>query len=428
MADQALELLQKTIQQGIDAIGNFLHQAMQRPIMIIGSDGTEYYPRHDEALTEALGEFIRNLPDFEDGQYFYTKNQQRLVMKVSLPAESVCLYLLVADTTPADIVGVMEVFSPARLALSYDLRSRLELSRRLQQRTDTLFEDVFVKNNIRVDELLARHGIQLDLEQDYAVMLMDMGKGSREISAAEFRANLSQFRREHQVSVIYPLKWRGLYIAILSGIYRQRDYKELSDWNSQRLIQRWQQSFAAKYEVEFSIGVGRSYPLTELHKSYKEARIALAFRQIRGEQGFIQRYEDMGVFQELFACETGPILDFCQHTLDKLLEYDHDCDAELQTTLRALLESIFNYKMTAEKLFVHVNTVRYRCEKIAQLLAIDWDDPDVRFNLYAAIRVGDVLKSLNILQPGYIGQVQDKKESHKHQKSSHTIFGDGKTF
>ena len=84
--------------------------------------------------------------------------------------------------------------------------------------------------------------------------------------------------------------------------------------------------------------------------------------------------------------------------------------------------------MTAEKLFVHVNTVRYRCEKIAQLLDIDWDDPDVRFNLYAAIRVGDVLKSLNILQPGYIGQVQDKKESHKHQKSSHTIFGDGKTF
>ena len=230
------------------------------------------------------------------------------------------------------------------------------------------------------------------------------------------------------MSVIYPIKWRGLYIAILSGIYRQRDYKDLSDWNSQRLIEHWQQTFCEKYAVTLSIGVGRSYPLSELHRSYKEARIALKFRQIKGEQGFIQRYDDMGAFKELFSSETDSILEFCCQTLDKLLEYDHDCDADLQTTLRGLLESNFNDKMTADRLFVHVNTVRYRCEKIAQLLDIDWDNPDVRFNLYAAIRVGDVLKALDVLQPGYIGRLQNRHDSHKHQKSSQTIFGDGKTF
>ena len=35
MADPALELLQKTIQQGIDAIGNFLHQAMQHRTVLV---------------------------------------------------------------------------------------------------------------------------------------------------------------------------------------------------------------------------------------------------------------------------------------------------------------------------------------------------------------------------------------------------------
>ncbi len=100
-----------------------------------------------------------------------------------------------------------------------------------------------------------------------------------------------------------------------------------------------------------------------------------------------------------------------------MLEYDHDCNADLQITLRTLLDDNFNYKATAEKLFIHVNTVRYRAEKIAQLLNIDLNDPDTRFNLYAALRVGDVRKALDLLQPGYIGTIHSP-----HAKSSKTVF------
>ncbi|MBP3781028.1 MAG: helix-turn-helix domain-containing protein [Selenomonas sp.] len=61
-----------------------------------------------------------------------------------------------------------------------------------------------------------------------------------------------------------------------------------------------------------------------------------------------------------------------------------------------------------------MNTVRYRCEKIAQLLEIDLNHPDTRFNLYAAIRVGDVLKALNLLQPGYVGTFGSHKNDGSH--------------
>ena len=93
----------------------------------------------------------------------------------------------------------------------------------------------------------------------------------------------------------------------------------------------------------------------------------------------------------------------------------YDCDAKLQITLRTLFDTNFSYKLTAEKLFIHVNTVRYRCDKIALLLAVDLNQPDTRFNLYAAFRVGDVLKVLNLLQPGYIGNIS--KDSRLEKKT-----------
>ena len=129
----------------------------------------------------------------------------------------------------------------------------------------------------------------------------------------------------------------------------------------------------------------------------------------------------MGIFCELFRCPPARIHTFCRQTLDKLLEYDHDYDADLQITLRTLLDDNFNYKATAEKLFLHVNTVRYRAEKISQLLGIDLNDPDTRFNLYAALRIGDVRKALGLLQPGYVGSIKHARDA-KHEKGSKTVF------
>ena len=34
-----------------------------------------------------------------------------------------------------------------------------------------------------------------------------------------------------------------------------------------------------------------------------------------------------------------------------------------------------NYSATAEKLYVHINTIRNRIDKVNQLLGIDWDSP-----------------------------------------------------
>lgn len=48
-------------------------------------------------------------------------------------------------------------------------------------------------------------------------------------------------------------------------------------------------------------------------------------------------------------------------------------NAELLRTLRIYLENNMNYSVTAEKMYVHINTIRKRIEKLREILTIDWD-------------------------------------------------------
>lgn len=408
----ALDWLELAASKGIKALGQKLQSKCGRKLVITGRQGIAHYPEAGIMAPYEVQALLASMPAFEENQYYYAKNQQMLVFKVMLAdIPDSMLLLFFAHVGTEDISRIGSIVESSQLALKWYLRGHKEFARRLHEQRTAFFEGVFIKHNIGVEELLREQGIVIHRDSKYAVMLMDMGQDQPLIPPADFRAKLLQFRQRHQTELIYPLEWNGLYLVILSGIYSQPEVDFLSEAKRQEMFACWQQLFSEVYKVEVCIGVGTSYSLPELHRSYHEARIALMFRQIKGEQGFVQEFADLGIFRELFGCEQERIIRFCRQTLDKLLAYDHNCDAGLQITLRTLMDTNFNYKLTAEKLFVHVNTVRYRCDKISQLLGIDLNHPDTRFNLYAALRVGDVLKALNMLQPGYVGSIGNHKNS-----------------
>lgn len=60
---------------------------------------------------------------------------------------------------------------------------------------------------------------------------------------------------------------------------------------------------------------------------------------------------------------------------------------ELIETLCTYLTFGENLKVTSEKLYIHVNTLKYRLQKISDLLNCDLKDPNVRFRLRMAITI-----------------------------------------
>lgn len=49
-----------------------------------------------------------------------------------------------------------------------------------------------------------------------------------------------------------------------------------------------------------------------------------------------------------------------------------------------LKEMFMNYSVTAEKMYVHINTIRKRIDKVNDLVKIDWEDHVDRLRSYCS--------------------------------------------
>lgn len=414
---KAYELLQETINQGVNALGQFLETALNRHVLFIMYDGMEYYPEHRPAGKE-WRQRIKELPSFADKPYLYIQDQQLLVMQVSLPDTAACLYLLVWRVMADDISAIRKETEPAWLALTYFLRNEITVQRRVEQETNDVLSQAFGSRHFRIEDILADFDIRLDASQDYYVMLVNLGDSISDNTAVDFKASLRQFERKHREISMYPLFWRGKGVVILQDMREQEALTHAEvDSSLRSLIVSWQKLFSKRYGLLLSIGIGDCHPLKEMKAAYREAQVALAYGETKSQQGFCICFQDIGLLRPLFAGGMEPVLTFCRRTLGRIMDYDRENDADFLITLKLLMETNFNYKAAAEMLFVHVNTVRYRYDKIAQLLEKDLSDPDVRFDLYVAVRMSEILGVLHFLPVGDLSDVRERQHGR-------TAFGE----
>ncbi|HEY0071639.1 MAG TPA: helix-turn-helix domain-containing protein, partial [Chloroflexia bacterium] len=71
--------------------------------------------------------------------------------------------------------------------------------------------------------------------------------------------------------------------------------------------------------------------------------------------------------------------------LEPLRQYDREHHGDLVRTLAAYLRHGGNSVQTANALFIHRNSLRYRLSRIHALAALDPDDPDARLAMQIAL-------------------------------------------
>lgn len=74
-----------------------------------------------------------------------------------------------------------------------------------------------------------------------------------------------------------------------------------------------------------------------------------------------------------------------------MLKYDQQHDGNLLLTLWSYFIAGGDIPAATEKMYIHANTFRYRLRKVEELIGANLDDQEVRFNVYAALKVGIML-------------------------------------
>lgn len=174
--------------------------------------------------------------------------------------------------------------------------------------------------------------------------------------------------------------------------------------DDEELLARVARSLLAELEVElggFTITVGRSRLAsdpTDLHRAGQEARLALNVGEAEGSGSLA--FEETGSYRLLLPAMSeapGELLGFYSETVEPLAAYDEQYETELLATLEAYLENDGNVARTAERMFTHRHTIRYRLERARELCGHDATSTEGREKLGLGLKA---MRVLGIAGPG----------------------------
>lgn len=148
------------------------------------------------------------------------------------------------------------------------------------------------------------------------------------------------------------------------------------------------------YFSDYRIGIsGFHNSLDELNQSINEAIFAASNSKIFNYK--VSRYSKIGVNRLLIPLiGQGEMEKFYSMITDPVVNYDEHYKGDLFVTLISFVKNDGNYNKTAGELFQHVNTVRYRINKIKTILKMD--DSDIKFygSIALVVKIGIILKKI----------------------------------
>lgn len=370
------DLVDGTLDKGLPYVGSHLENITRRQIIITDGNGFIHYPYISLSVKHIDDSFV-TLPNFPKNDYFYAEREKCLYYRILCGDSSA--YVLVRDLPVSQVPLTLTPLKTAKLAVKcyFSQMSQTKKDSVLFERE--MYEYLFGQSTANIADILTLGNYRLALDDIFYVDVM----AAREVKSCEQWTAIISYSREF-IKRVAPeaLMIGGPRLAVYIFPSGPKEVK----------IEPYKTALEQNYHIAASFGRSRPHPLHSLRRSCDEARLALHYPQVMGNKAEIQYFSDLGIFTPLLSLELENVKTFCRNTLEPLLNYDAKNECGLLPTLTELVNSDFNLKETAKNLFIHINTLYYRIEKIEQLLRVDLSRINTRVNLFT------VLKSCALLQ------------------------------
>ena len=199
----------------------------------------------------------------------------------------------------------------------------------------------------------------------------------------KLRAVMDEYSREP-----YLLSARSNeLIAIITSLGVSPDGAQRESLPMSKLRDRLRKAILNSNLTSLSIGIGSIGPLASIPTSYNEGRVAALLAQTTlREAPRVMCADDLGVYRLLAQIQgEGVLHEYSQKTLDPLMRHDENGHQYLKT-LEAFLDSECQLNQAARQLNMHSNSVRYRLNRIEELLGYSLKDSAARLNLALALK------------------------------------------
>ena len=176
------------------------------------------------------------------------------------------------------------------------------------------------------------------------------------------------------------------YIITVVDSTKSENRLELASEVAQKL--KWDILCMCNYN-DFHIGIGRCCDdLANLSNSYYEAKTAMEISYFNGDTKIICKFEELGIGRILFDIKNRTELKlFYDETVGRIVKFDNEHKTEYFKTIETFMDKGCSIKHTAEVMYVHSNTIRYRLDKVRELIGIDFANETNRLNFMVGIMI-----------------------------------------
>lgn len=146
------------------------------------------------------------------------------------------------------------------------------------------------------------------------------------------------------------------------------------------------------YTANTQIGASDIYDMIDkIPQSYYEAKYSvMLLDKIRLKNKSWTLYKDVWIYDLLLSHDDLNRL--CAESIRRLIKYDKKNNENLLNTLKVYLDNMGRNKVTSDKLFIHRNTLKYRLDKIQEIMECDLRDPLVRLRIELSFRILNIIK------------------------------------
>lgn len=125
----------------------------------------------------------------------------------------------------------------------------------------------------------------------------------------------------------------------------------------------------------------------QISKSYQQGLYTLEFLAATNQEEKMFFYKELGVLRLLWQLEREELEEFVDEFLSELIKYDRENNTKWVETLGIYLETGCSVQESAKELPIHPNTMRYRINRIQEILKVDLQDFELRNNLVTAYKI-----------------------------------------
>lgn len=400
LESSAILLNALTKDRGLNYIINISSKLLKNPIILVDSSFKILAHSDIEYITEPF--WIRNI-NLGYCSYEFISEVNKIKSFKNAP-NSIDPFLVMCKESP-----IKKLVS--KVLIDGNLVGYVVILENIEKFTNTTYEIIKILSNVISEELKKDqvyrnlHGLRyenllIDILEESIIDETALEERMKSINCSFGNKlcllvlDISKYNLKENKSNFLKQSIETLFLNYKSIFYKEHvliildldDEKKLEDIIDKDVI-----SFLQKHDIVLVISNFFSHIL-DLNKHYKQAMKSINIIHMLEINGNIFHHDDL-IFYHLLKdmSEDFELMDYCSQSVYKLLEYDMKNNTKYYLTLKTYIEEDKNAIKTADKLFVHRNTINYRLNKIKEIMDVDLDNGDELFIISMSINILEFL-------------------------------------